>query len=67
MENSKQIVCQSCVMNTSAEEITFDDKGICNFCHQWQTAETERKAYRLHPGLAWTMHELRNSRCQCDD
>ena len=25
--------CKQCVMDGSAEEITFDENGICNFCH----------------------------------
>lgn len=26
-------ICTRCVMDTTAEEITFDAKGVCNFCH----------------------------------
>jgi len=26
-------VCTKCVMDTTAEEITFDSDGVCNFCH----------------------------------
>ena len=32
---SKLKICSRCVMDTTATEITFDDKGICNFCHQY--------------------------------
>jgi len=28
-------ICSRCVMDTTATEITFDQKGICNFCHQY--------------------------------
>ena len=28
--------CVKCVMDLSAEEITFDEMGICNFCYQAQ-------------------------------
>ena len=31
-----QIQCIKCVMDKSAQEITFDKNGICNFCHQAQ-------------------------------
>ena len=28
-----QTQCRLCVMDRSAEEIVFDDNGVCNFCH----------------------------------
>lgn len=28
-------VCQRCVMDTSAEDITFDSEGICNYCTEY--------------------------------
>lgn len=28
--------CSRCVMDISAKEITFDENGVCNFCHQAQ-------------------------------
>src|SRR3990167_9813726 len=52
-------ICGRCVMSTEAEEITFNERGVCNFCTAWQRGEGERKARMLHPGLAWTLHELR--------
>lgn len=30
--------CSQCVLDITATEITFDEKGVCNFCHQAQTA-----------------------------
>ena len=48
-------------MDTSAEEITFDEKGICNFCHQWMEKEKERRSLMLHPGRTWTFYELKKS------
>ncbi len=36
IENQTQ--CVRCVMDRSASEITFDEKGICNFCHQAKKA-----------------------------
>lgn len=34
-------ICSRCVMDTTALEITFDDKGICNFCHQYDNVTTK--------------------------
>lgn len=31
-----QTQCHKCVMDKSAEEITFDENGVCNFCHAMQ-------------------------------
>ena len=28
-----RIQCEKCVMDKSAGEITFDENGVCNFCH----------------------------------
>lgn len=29
-------ICSACVMDVTAPEITFDEKGVCNFCHNAQ-------------------------------
>jgi N-acetyl sugar amidotransferase len=34
-------ICSRCVMDTTATEITFDEKGICNFCHQYDNVTTK--------------------------
>jgi N-acetyl sugar amidotransferase len=34
-------ICTRCVMDTTATEITFDEKGICNFCHQYDNVTTK--------------------------
>jgi len=34
-------ICSRCVMDTTAVEITFDDKGECNFCHQYDNVATK--------------------------
>jgi N-acetyl sugar amidotransferase len=31
--NSNYKICTRCVMDTSDSSITFDDKGVCNYCH----------------------------------
>jgi N-acetyl sugar amidotransferase len=28
-------ICTRCVMDTTAKEITFDNKGVCSFCHEY--------------------------------
>ncbi len=29
-------VCRTCVLDTSAKELTFDDAGICNYCNSYK-------------------------------
>lgn len=36
MKNSYHI-CSRCVMDTSDPEIVFDDEGVCNHCHSYDT------------------------------
>src|SRR3990167_428904 len=55
------MMCSRCVMTTEANEIKFDEKGICNFCHQWQQGEKERKALAIHPGRIWIYYELQKA------
>lgn len=35
MESRKYQVCTNCVMDTSDSKITFDDKGMCDHCHNF--------------------------------
>lgn len=37
MTNPKYQICRHCVMDTSDPEITFDDQGVCNHCHDFET------------------------------
>lgn len=30
-------ICTRCIMDTSDSEITFDENGVCNHCHQFDT------------------------------
>jgi N-acetyl sugar amidotransferase len=39
--------CSKCVMDKSAEEITFNKKGVCNFCEQAQKSLKEIKEGKL--------------------
>ncbi len=37
MDNSKKIqVCSGCVMDSTASGISFDDKGVCNYCSEFR-------------------------------
>ncbi len=38
MLSNNQSQCFKCVMDGSAPEITYDENGVCNFCHQAQKA-----------------------------
>ncbi|MFP2770640.1 N-acetyl sugar amidotransferase [Oceanisphaera sp. KMM 10153] len=35
-------VCTRCVMDTTDPEITFDEQGVCNHCHQFDTETSKR-------------------------
>lgn len=54
-------MCTKCVMDTSAEEITFNEQGVCNFCLEFDKKEEERKAYKLHPGIPWIIDEIKKN------
>ena len=54
-------MCVKCCMDQSAVEITFDEKGVCNFCHEFRVKEQGRQAAKLHPGLPWTIYELKKA------
>ena len=55
-------ICNRCVMDTSATEIVFDEKGICMFCRDWEKREQQRRAEVLHPGKTWIFEWLRNQK-----
>ncbi len=51
-------ICTQCVLDTSVPNINFDEKGVCNFCHQFlERKETlilsdAQKAERLLAGIS---------------
>ena len=49
-------------MDLSAKEITFNEKGICNFCIQYQETELKRRAEALHPGRTWIYYNLKKGK-----
>ena len=42
MENKKYQICTRCVMDTTDPEIIFDEKSVCNHCHQFDKVTTTR-------------------------
>lgn len=46
------MICSRCVMDVSAKEITFDRRGVCNFCRQAEKALEEIEQLKL-----WQMLE----------
>lgn len=53
------IVCATCVMDTSSQEITFDEKGVCNYCRAYEIAEKTRKLERT--SLPWIIYRMKMS------
>lgn len=47
-------VCKRCVMDTSAEEISFDSNGVCNFCTEF----LERSGTVIHESSATKSRKL---------
>lgn len=42
MPDSALRICTRCVMDTTDPEITFDDKGVCNHCHEFDEVTSKR-------------------------
>lgn len=36
VKDTEYRICTHCVMDTSASEISFDEKGVCNFCTEFE-------------------------------
>jgi tRNA(Ile)-lysidine synthase TilS/MesJ len=56
MPDKEPLICQRCVMDSTVPGITFDQDGICNFCHeydriipryQFSEAESEKRLLTL--------------------
>lgn len=41
MNDLEKQVCLRCVMDTSADNIQFDDNGYCNYCTDFLSRESE--------------------------
>jgi N-acetyl sugar amidotransferase len=41
MEKTQYQICTNCVMDTTASEIVFDEKGVCNFCKEFEQLAKE--------------------------
>lgn len=35
-------ICSRCIMDTTDPDIVFDDEGVCNHCHRYDTLATQR-------------------------
>ncbi|MBF4307129.1 N-acetyl sugar amidotransferase, partial [Vibrio anguillarum] len=42
MTNSSYQMCTRCVMDTTDPEITFDEQGMCNHCHEFDNVISKR-------------------------
>jgi N-acetyl sugar amidotransferase len=40
-DHKNQTICKRCIMDTTIPGITFDENGICNFCHVHDRLESE--------------------------
>lgn len=38
-------ICSKCVMDTTDKEIVFDERGICNHCHQFEVKKENLRPY----------------------
>ena len=43
MQDLRYQICERCIMDTSARDINFDDKGICNYCTDYLKREIKTK------------------------
>lgn len=41
MQSTSQTICSRCIMDTSVDDIEFDQHGVCNYCHQFSRLEQE--------------------------
>ena len=60
-----QIVCKKCVMDKSAEEITFDENGVCNFCHMAEEELRNLGKLDLKSLVSRIKKEGRNKKYDC--
>lgn len=42
MKEKRYHVCSRCVMDTTDSEINFDEKGVCNHCHEFDEVTSKR-------------------------
>src|SRR3990167_381585 len=59
-----QAQCRNCVLDKSAEEITFDENGVCNFCLQAQKTLKENERERIN--LPNIIKDIRDSSGEYD-
>ena len=64
-------ICARCIMDTSDSEISFDAKGVCNHCHDYERGIADRvfpppEGERMLEGVvARIKHDGRRRRYDC--
>lgn len=70
-ENKEYQICTRCVMDSSIKEITFDDKGVCNFCTSYFNKVNDRLYHgkegeqKLKELVATIKKEGKNNKYDC--
>lgn len=56
--------CKCCLMDTNTKYISFDENGICTFCHDYANFEAKRPHENIYfPDiLATKIREIKNAR-----
>ena len=52
-------ICSRCVLDESAA-IILDEKGVCNYCHEWQAYEKKRRIEKQN--LPWIIHKIKQEK-----
>ena len=63
LTNSKNQVCTRCIMDASAKDITFDDRGICNYCSEFINRSGEilnESPLQKYPKLNNLLQKIKN-------
>lgn len=50
-------ICTHCVMDTSDTDITFNEKGVCNHCTEYQVREKQRRLQASQ--RPWIFHQMK--------
>lgn len=59
MANKEFQICTKCVMDVTDPDISFDDRGVCNYCRKLSASEVTRKAEKTR--LPWVIHDIKKS------
>ena len=66
-KNLRYQICNRCIMDTTAEQIVFDENGNCNFCNDFKkiTLKKENKSTKLNNLLLKIKSYKNNSKYDC--